>query len=89
MGLEYLIGISYVEDTDVFKSAWTIWNILVLELFEAHRNMENPAIAGVMSLQMLSGMVDGLGSQILQRRHLYAGPMSKLRVSMISRMDKL
>ncbi|KAK9095683.1 hypothetical protein Scep_027152 [Stephania cephalantha] len=88
MGLEYLIGISYVEDTEVFKVCLDYWNILVLELFEAHRNMENPATAGVMSLQMLSGMVDGLGSQILQRRHLYAGPMSKLRGLMISRMAK-
>ncbi|MCL7045469.1 hypothetical protein MKW94_025694, partial [Papaver nudicaule] len=35
-----------------------------------------------------SGMVDGLGSQIVQRRQLYAGPMSKLRLLMICRMAK-
>jgi len=34
------------------------------------------------------GMVDGIGSQLLQRRQLYAGPMSKLRMLMISRMAK-
>lgn len=37
---------------------------------------------------MPPGMVDGLGSQLLQRRQLYAGPMSKLRTLMICRMAK-
>lgn len=37
---------------------------------------------------MISGMVDGLGSQLLQRRQLYAGPLSKLRMLMICRMAK-
>ena len=37
---------------------------------------------------MLPGMVDGLGSQLLQRRQLYAGPLSKLRMLMICRMAK-
>ena len=34
------------------------------------------------------GMVDGLASQLLQRRQLYAGSMSKLRLVMICRMAK-
>ncbi|OVA18398.1 Importin-beta [Macleaya cordata] len=91
MGLEYLIGISYVDDTEVFKVCLDYWNSLVLELFEAHHNLDNPAAAvSAMGLQMplLSGMVDGPGSQILQRRQLYAGPMSKLRMLMICRMAK-
>ena len=37
---------------------------------------------------MPMGLVDGLGSQLLQRRQLYAEPMSKLRLLMISRMAK-
>lgn len=37
---------------------------------------------------MLPGMVDGLGAQLLQRRQLYAGTMSKLRMLMICRMAK-
>ncbi|KAK2356219.1 protein EXPORTIN 1A [Trifolium repens] len=37
---------------------------------------------------MLPGMVDGHGSQLLQRRQLYAGSMSKLRMLMICRMAK-
>ena len=41
------------------------------------------------AMQMpLLGMVDGPGTQLLQRRQLYAGPMSKLRLLMISRMAK-
>lgn len=39
-------------------------------------------------MTMLPGIVDGLSSQILQRRQLYAGPMSKLRSLMICRMAK-
>ncbi|KAL0403306.1 UNVERIFIED_CONTAM: protein EXPORTIN 1A [Sesamum radiatum] len=91
MGLEYLINISYVDDTEVFKVCLDYWNSLVLELFEAHHNLENPAAtANMMGLQMpvLPGMVDRLGSQIMQRRQLYAGPMSKLRLLMICRMAK-
>ncbi|KAJ7982686.1 exportin 1A [Quillaja saponaria] len=89
LGLEYLINISYVDDTEVFKVCLDYWNSLVLELFEAHHNLDNPAAtANMMGLQMpllLPGMVDG--SQI-QRRQLYAGIMSKLRMLMICRMAK-
>lgn len=41
-----------------------------------------------MQIPMLPGMVDGIGSQLMQRRQLYAEPMSKLRMLMISRMAK-
>ncbi|ESW03526.1 hypothetical protein PHAVU_011G020900 [Phaseolus vulgaris] len=91
-GLEYLINISYVDDTEVFKVCLDYWNSLVSELFEPHRSLDSPAAAAtLMGLQvpaMLPGMVDGHGSQLLQRRQLYAGPMSKLRMLMICRMAK-
>lgn len=91
-GLEYLINISYVDDTEVFKVKCSLlklpillspclelnfssflcdliprclaasnytqvcldyWNSLVLELFEAHHNLDNPAVtANVMGLQV-------------------------------------
>ncbi|KAK7341256.1 hypothetical protein VNO80_24182 [Phaseolus coccineus] len=89
VGLEYLINISYVDDTEVCLE---YWNSLVLELFEPHRSLDNPAAAatliGLQVPAMLPGMVDGHGSQLLQRRQLYAGPMSKLRMLMICRMPK-
>ncbi|GLT95335.1 hypothetical protein SLE2022_130230 [Rubroshorea leprosula] len=92
IGLEYLINISYVDDTEVFKVCLDYWNSMVLELFEAQHNMDNPAVnASLLGLQqasMLPVMVDGLGTQLLQRRHLYAGTMSKLRMLMICRMAK-
>ncbi|XP_021846301.1 protein EXPORTIN 1A isoform X2 [Spinacia oleracea] len=91
VGLEYLINISYVDDTEVFKVCLDYWNSLVLELFEAHHNVDNPAaVANMMGLQIpfIPGMADGMGSQLLQRRQLYAGTMSKLRLLMICRMAK-
>ena len=39
-------------------------------------------------MPLIPGMVDGIGSQILQRWQLYSGPMSKLRMLMICRMAK-
>lgn len=39
-------------------------------------------------MPLLHGVADGLGSQLLQRRQLYAIPMSKLRLLMICRMAK-
>lgn len=42
----------------------------------------------IVQMSMLPSVVDGLGSQIMQRRQLYAEPMSKLRLLMISRMAK-
>ncbi|AES93816.2 hypothetical protein MtrunA17_Chr5g0395621 [Medicago truncatula] len=93
LGLEYLINISYVDDTEVFKVCLDYWNTLVSELFQPHRSLENSAAAAtnMMGSQvslMPPGMVDGLGPQLLQRRQLYAGPVSKLRMLMICRMAK-
>ncbi|XP_043815379.1 protein EXPORTIN 1A isoform X4 [Manihot esculenta] len=54
MGLEYLTNISYVDDTEVFKVCLDYWNSLVLELFEAHHNLDNPAVtANMMGLQIM------------------------------------
>nr|XP_029117536.1 protein EXPORTIN 1A isoform X2 [Elaeis guineensis] len=91
LGVEYLIGISYVDDTEVFKVCLDYWNSFILDLFESHHNLENPSVAAsMMGLQapLLRGMVDGPGSQLLQRRQLYSGTLSKLRMLMICRMAK-
>ncbi|KAF3445103.1 hypothetical protein FNV43_RR14796 [Rhamnella rubrinervis] len=39
-------------------------------------------------MHLLPGMVDGLGSPLMQRRQLYVVPMSKLRLLMICHMAK-
>ncbi|KAD2805599.1 hypothetical protein E3N88_38976 [Mikania micrantha] len=92
MGLEYLLNISYVDDTEVFKVCLDYWNSLVLELFEANHNLDNPvATVNMMGLHspVILGMLDGHGTPLLmQRRQLYSEPMSKLRLLMISRMAK-
>eukprot|EP00850_Spirogloea_muscicola_P016739 SM000138S00046 [mRNA] locus=s138:224011:233993:+ [translate_table: standard] len=59
-GLDYLIYISYVEDTEVFK----------------------------VGLVVGAPMTNGIGGQMSPRKQLYSGPMSKLRLLMISRMAK-
>ncbi|KAL3682847.1 hypothetical protein R1sor_000869 [Riccia sorocarpa] len=90
MGLDYLIGISYVEDTEVFKVCLDYWNSLVCDLFQSECNMETPATASPLGLQVGLGvtMGDGLGSQLSHRKQMYSGPLSKLRLLMISRMAK-
>ncbi|CAL9768896.1 unnamed protein product [Musa acuminata subsp. burmannicoides] len=90
-GLEYLISISYVDDTEVFKVCLDYWNLLVLELFESHHSLDIPVVSvGLMGLQatLIPEVVDGLGSPLLQRRQLYSDPLSKLRTLMICRMAK-
>jgi len=91
LGLEYLTGISFVDDTEVFKVCLDYWNIFVLELFEAHNQIE-PATAAVsmmgLQAQMIPGVVDGTGTAVQHRRQLYSGPLSKLRTLMICRMAK-
>ncbi|KAE8687333.1 Protein EXPORTIN 1A [Hibiscus syriacus] len=58
IGLEYLINISYVDDTEVFKVCLDYWNSLVLGLFDAHHNMDNPAVtASMMGLQLRMLMI--------------------------------
>lgn len=89
MGLEYLIGISYVDDTEVFKVCLDYWNSLVCDLYQSECNVENPATAAMgLQVPMVAGLADGLGSQLSRRKQLYVIPMSKLRLLMISRMAK-
>ncbi|KAK7347055.1 hypothetical protein VNO80_21581 [Phaseolus coccineus] len=45
VGLEYLINISYVDDTEVFKVCLDYRNSLVSELFDPHRSLDSPAAA--------------------------------------------
>ncbi|CAE5965940.1 unnamed protein product [Arabidopsis arenosa] len=90
-GLGYLISISYVDDTEVFKVCLDYWNSLVLELFGAQHHAGHPALTPTLfGLQMpfLPITVDGVKSEVTERHQLYSDPMSKLRGLMISRMAK-
>jgi len=82
-GLEYLLGISYVDDTEVFKVCLDYWNVLVCDLFQSDCPLETAPLQG--------GLHFG-GSPAPQaarsRKALYRGPLSKLRLLMITRMAK-
>lgn len=96
-GLEYLLGVSYVEDIEVFKTCLDYWNVLVCDLFQSECALDpmsgqpGPAAGG---FQFGSPAPGGSGAAPpapgapLPRKALYAAPMSKLRLLMVSRMAK-
>ncbi|CAD5224178.1 unnamed protein product [Bursaphelenchus okinawaensis] len=82
LALKYLLKISEVEDTEVFKITLDYWNWLCAELFR-----ESPFEA------MQASLLDALrvmrdNSNENPRRQLYSGVLSDLRMLMISRMAK-
>jgi len=79
IGLEYLLGISYVEDTEVLKVCMDYWNHLVCDLFQSECNVE-PQAFGFGRL--------GSAPPPSPRKTLYQMPLSKLRLLMVSRMAK-
>ena len=73
--LEYLLGISYVEETEVFKVCLDYWNHLVCELFQSECNVEPQQFGFHMG-----------GSDTMPpsaRKQLYSMPMSRLRLLMV------
>ncbi|XP_010506498.1 PREDICTED: protein EXPORTIN 1B [Camelina sativa] len=90
-GLGYLISISYVDDSEVFKVCLDYWNSLVLELFGSQHHVGHPALTpSLFGMQMafLPCTVDGVKSEVTDRHKLYSDPLSKLRGLMTSRMAK-
>ncbi|XP_062091929.1 protein EXPORTIN 1A-like isoform X2 [Humulus lupulus] len=89
-GLEYLIKISYVKDTEVRKCCLHYWKSFVLELLEAHLNLDDSIEASDMSVFEVNPLdvIDGIVSQIKPSKELYAEIMPKLRMLMVSCMVK-
>eukprot|EP00898_Chlorokybus_atmophyticus_P003100 jgi/Chlat1/3791/Chrsp259S00289 len=83
-GLEYLLGLSYIEDTEVFKVCLDYWNSLVCDLFQSECALE-PLPVTPFAFGAVTSAVQSAASA---RKQLYAAPMSKLRLLMISRMAK-
>ncbi|XP_062189528.1 protein EXPORTIN 1A-like [Phragmites australis] len=83
LGLDYLIEISFVDDTEVFKVCLDYWNLFVLELFETYNQ-----VGRLLGAQRIPGTDDATLIAVQQRRQLYAGSLSKLRTLMICRMAK-
>ncbi|WZZ30128.1 hypothetical protein YC2023_013529 [Brassica napus] len=91
VGLEYLISISYVDDTEVFKVCLDYWNSLVSELFTLHHHVGHPGLTpSLFGLQMacLPRTAGSIKPEVTERQKLYADSLSKLRGLMISRMAK-
>ncbi|XP_019092142.1 PREDICTED: protein EXPORTIN 1B-like [Camelina sativa] len=92
-GLGYLISISYVDDSEVFKVCLDYWNSLVLELFGSQHHVGHPALTPSlfgMQCQMafLPRTVDSVKPEVTERHKIYSDPLSKVRGLMISRMAK-
>eukprot|EP00958_Prasinococcus_capsulatus_P010660 scaffold1040_cov376-Prasinococcus_capsulatus_cf.AAC.6 len=91
-GLQYLLNLSYIEDTEVFKVCLDYWHHLVYDLFQSQCAIETHASPTNASPFAFNGAAQagpgaGAGGKP-SRRQLYAAPMSKLRVLMISHMAK-
>ncbi|XP_047093851.1 protein EXPORTIN 1A-like isoform X2 [Lolium rigidum] len=84
LGLEYLIGISFIDNTEVFKVCLYYWNAFVSELLQERKKIE-PATAAA---EMIPRAVDGTSTAVEHRQQLYSGSLSKLRALMICRMAK-
>uniref|UniRef100_A0A915EA02 Exportin-1 n=1 Tax=Ditylenchus dipsaci TaxID=166011 RepID=A0A915EA02_9BILA len=82
LALSYLLKISQVEDTEVFKICLDYWNWLCLELFRdsPFDSTEHPLIDSLRRLRE--------NHNETPRRRLYTSTLSELRLLMISRMAK-
>ncbi|AAF26113.1 putative exportin1 (XPO1) protein [Arabidopsis thaliana] len=79
-GLGYLISISYVDDTEVFKNG----PMLSVDALET----DSFCLLTSEQMAFLPSTVDGVKSEVTERQKLYSDPMSKLRGLMISRTAK-
>jgi len=91
-GLEYLLGVSYVEDIEVFKVCLDYWNVLVCDLFQREVSQQPGGAPGGVppgAYNFAFGSAPPTPPQpSAPRKALYAAPMSKLRLLMVSRMAK-
>ena len=84
-GLEYLLKLSYIDDDEVFKVCLDYWNALVCDLFQAECVSSAPSVESPFAFRADAGAD---ASKVAAERALFAAPMSKLRLLMISRMAK-
>ncbi|CAH8336370.1 unnamed protein product [Eruca vesicaria subsp. sativa] len=88
-GLEYLISISYVDDTEVFKVCLDYWHSLVLELSTASERVGHPCTnSKPLWLQYIFFIFSYIEPEITTPKILYSDQISKLRGLMITRMAK-
>eukprot|EP00882_Tetradesmus_deserticola_P001199 GHRQ01001297.1.p1 GENE.GHRQ01001297.1~~GHRQ01001297.1.p1 ORF type:complete len:1084 (+),score=646.45 GHRQ01001297.1:232-3483(+) len=96
LGLENLINISYVDDTEVFKTCLDYWNVFVADIYTSSCQASLAAttgagVAGDGSFSFASpggSAANGVAGSGGSRKALYAGVLSKLRALMVNRMAK-
>lgn len=103
LGLENLINISYVEDTEVFKTCLDYWNMFVADIYTSscQASLTAAGLAGAagaagdgsgFAFGSPGGVAAAAGTNGAvpgsNRKALYAGVLSKLRALMINRMAK-
>ena len=84
IGLEYLLNISYTDEPEVFKVCLDYWHVLVCDLYQSDGD---GAAGGGMAEFSFAPNTPSSGSGG-NRRMLYSGSMSQLRLLMVSRMAK-
>mmetsp|Transcript_6441 Transcript_6441/g.15770 ORF Transcript_6441/g.15770 Transcript_6441/m.15770 type:complete len:1079 (-) Transcript_6441:407-3643(-) len=82
-----LVGISRVEDMEVFKICLEFWNHLASDLYSSECGL-TPAANPTLLLAPQPGMGGITPGGAAPRRQLYAALLSKVRLVMISRMAK-
>ncbi|XP_062503656.1 exportin-1-like isoform X2 [Corticium candelabrum] len=82
--LHFLVLISEVDETEIFKICLEYWNVLTSDLYK-----ESPfSTSSPSSPILVSSGVQPYSANIPPRRQLYLAVLSKVRVVMISRMAK-
>lgn len=85
LGLDYLVSISYVENTEVFKTCLDYWNFFVPDIYTSSCTGADPT--GV-QFMFAPPVPHGLAPPPAGRKLLYRPVLSKLRQLMICRMAK-
>jgi len=86
-GLFYLVRVSEVNDTEIFRICLEAWHMLASDLYQSEHKMQlNASITGVNSVLNLStnGSAHGAGA----RKYLHGPVLTGVRQVMISRMAK-
>lgn len=83
---QYLLGISQVDEREIFKICLEYWTKLVAELYEEIQQLP------VMELPLLNlgagGMMQSAAGNVALRKNFYSDVLARLRVVMIERMVK-
>ena len=79
--LDLVVQISYVNDTELFKSCLDYWSVFVCDIFSSECSMDS------LPQQFAFGASNG-GQKKVSRKVLHADILSKLRLLMICKMAK-